>query len=214
MLLCPSMMCANYDNLKSEIIALSEAGSDIFHVDIMDGSFVPNYAMGLEDIKCIKRNTDKPVDVHLMVNNPSEVLDIFIDAGADIVYVHPETDVHIAKTLLAIREKGKKSGIAINPGTSISTVECILPLCDYILVMTVNPGFAGQKYLDFVDEKIEKLVELKYKYSYKIMIDGACSPQVISEKSKKGVEGFVLGTSALFNKGRDYKDLMHELRAL
>ncbi len=151
MLLCPSIMCANYDNLKEEIVTLDQAGVDIFHVDIMDGTFVPNYAMGLEDLKCIRRNTSKPIDVHLMTSNPSAMVDLFAKEGADIIYVHHETDVHIAKTLGKIKELGKQAGLAVNPGTSYEIIKPVLSLCDYVLVMTVNPGFAGQKYLPLVD---------------------------------------------------------------
>lgn len=153
-LLCPSMMCADYNSLQTEVRRLNETEADIFHVDVMDGSFVPNYAMGLEDLKCIRKNTGKKVDVHLMVDHPETAVEVFGNAGADIIYVHPETDRHIARTLTRIRNMGIAPGIAINPGTSIESVIELLPLVDYILVMTVNPGFAGQKYLDFVNGKI------------------------------------------------------------
>ena len=151
-LLCPSMMCANYGHLASEVRALDDAGADIFHCDIMDGSFVPNFTMGVMDVQTIRRYTDKPVDCHLMIENPSSKVDWFIDVGADILYIHPESERYVVKTLAHIKERGAYAGIAINPDTSIASVSDMLNLCDYVLVMTVNPGFAGQKFINYRQE--------------------------------------------------------------
>ena len=125
------MMCANFANLEKDTKDLEVAGVDIFHMDIMDGSFVPNFGMGLQDYELIRSVTDKPLDVHLMVQNPSNYVEMFSDLGADIIYIHPEADIHPARTLDKIRAKGKKAGIAINPGTSIEAVIELLPLVDY-----------------------------------------------------------------------------------
>ncbi|RCW16906.1 ribulose phosphate epimerase [Streptococcus gallolyticus] len=214
LLLCPSMMCANFGNLQKEIQALDESGVDIYHCDIMDGSFVPNMTLGINDIKTIRQYTTKLVDCHLMIENPLEKVDWFIDAGADLLYIHPESERYMVKTLHHIKERGKMAGLAINPDTSIETITELLGLVDYILVMTVNPGFAGQKFIDFTKQKIAKLVNLKSMYAYKIIIDGACSPAVIQELSAVGVDGFVLGTSALFGKEKSYIELVKELRTL
>lgn len=210
-LLCPSMMCADFGNLSQEIELLEKAGADIFHIDIMDGKFVPNFGMGLQDLEFICKRAEIPTDVHLMIENPGEYVERFADMGVQIIYIHPEADVHSARTLQKIRDKGVKAGIAVNPGTVVETIMPLLSLADYVMVMSVNPGFAGQKYLDFVDEKIERLKQLQGRYSFRIMVDGACSPERI--KALKGVDGFVLGTSALFGKGRDYGELLSELRA-
>jgi ribulose-phosphate 3-epimerase len=137
---------------------------------------------------------------------------MFADLGAKIIYIHPESDNNAVRTLQTISEAGASPAIAINPGTSVETVRPLLGLAEYILVMTVNPGFAGQKYLSFVDEKIDLLLNLKSKYGYRIMIDGACSPQKIRELNKKGADGFVLGTAALFGKDRPYYEIIRELR--
>ena len=212
-LLCPSMMCANYDCLRSEVTTLNDAGADIFHCDVMDGEFVSNMSMGLQDIQCVRRNTNKMVDCHLMIENPGSKIQLFIDAGVDLIYIHPEAERYVVKTLAEIKKNGIQAGLAINPDTSVETIEEMLNLVDYVMVMTVNPGFAGQKYIEFVTNKIKKLVKMKDKYQYKIMIDGACSPQRIQELSELGCDGFILGTSALFGKEKDYKMAIEELRA-
>lgn len=180
----------------------------------MDGTFVPNMTMGIMDIQTIRKYTDKIIDCHLMIENPSNKVDWFMDAGADLIYIHPESERYVVKTLAHIKENGKLAGIAVNPDTSIESIEEMLNLCDYVMVMTVNPGFAGQKFIDFTKNKIDKLVKLKQKYGFKITIDGACSPQVIKELSDRGCDGFVLGTSALFGKNKSYNELVKELRAL
>lgn len=212
-LLCPSMMCANYDCLRSEVTTLNDAGADIFHCDVMDGEFVSNMSMGLQDIQCVRRNTNKMVDCHLMIENPGSKIQLFIDAGVDLIYIHPEAERYVVKTLAEIKKNGIQAGLAINPDTSVETIEEMLNLVDYVMVMTVNPGFAGQKYIEFVTNKIKKLVKMKDKYQYKIIIDGACSPQRIQELSGLGCDGFILGTSALFGKEKDYKMAIEELRA-
>lgn len=213
-LLCPSMMCANFENLGAEVDKLENAGADIFHLDIMDGQFVPNFGMGLQDIELICEKAKIPVDVHLMIENPGNYIDKFADLGVSIIYIHPEADVHTMRTLQKIKDHNVGTGIAINPGTAAETIEPLLSLTDYVMVMSVNPGFSGQQYMECVDEKIDKLLELKKKYDFEIMLDGACSPQRIKALSHKGVKGFVLGTSALFGKEKPYNELMKELRKL
>ena len=147
-----------------------------------------------------------------MMENPSTKVDWFIQAGADIIYIHPESERYVVKTLSHIREMGAKAGIAINPDTSVSSISEILNLCDYVLVMTVNPGFAGQAFIDFTRKKIEQLVELKDEFGFKVMVDGHCSQDVIEDLSHLGADGFVLGSSALFGKEKTYKQLINELR--
>lgn len=214
-LLCPSMMCADFSSLKDEIENLEKSGIDIFHLDVMDGSFVPNFGMGLQDIEYICKTATKLCDVHLMIENPSKYIDKFAKLGVNIIYIHPETDSHACRTLQMIRDAGVKSGIAVNPGTSFETVKNLLHLCDYVMLMSVNPGFAGQKYLDFVTPKFKKFVDESNNYGgYDVMIDGACSPDKIQMLSKIGVKGYILGTSALFGKDKSYKEIIDELRGL
>jgi len=215
-LLAPSMMCADFSSLENEVMALEEAGVDIFHIDFMDGNFVPNFGMGLQDLEHIRRLTGKTIDVHLMIQNPSVYIELFAEKGVDIIYFHPEVDLHPPRTIEHIRSKNVQPGIAINPGTSIETIKPLLSLVDYVMVMTVNPGFAGQKYLSFVNEKIDKLIKLQdySKHNYDILVDGAISPEKVQELSKIGVKGFVLGTSSLFNKKESYKSVIKKLRNL
>lgn len=215
-LLFPSMMCANFSSLEQEITDLNNADIDSYHIDIMDGKFVPNFGMGLQDLEFIRSATNKMIDIHLMIDNPSAYIDLFAEKGADIIYVHPEADVHVTRTIEHIRARGVKPGIAINPGTSVETIELLLGLVDYVMVMTVNPGFARQEYLSFVNTKIEKLIELKNETenTYQILVDGAISPNKVENLSKIGVDGFVLGTSSLFGKDDTYQTIIKQLREL
>ncbi|MHC5227039.1 ribulose-phosphate 3-epimerase [Enterococcus sp. LJL99] len=210
-LLCPSMMCADFSNLQKEVEELDNSGADIFHVDIMDGHFVPNFGMGIQDFSLIRSSTEKEVDVHLMIQDPSRYVELFADLGADIIYVHPESDQQISRTLEMIRKKDKKVGIAINPGTSIFSIQELLPLIDYLMIMTVNPGFAGQQYLDYVKKKLEYVTSIKQQYKFQVMVDGAISAEKITSLDKIGVDGFVLGTSALFGKKESYEKILNQL---
>ena len=214
MILCPSMMCADYAQLKQEIQKLETAGTDIFHCDVMDGSFVPNITMGLMDVKAVRALTKAMVDVHLMIDHPAEKIDWFLNAGADLIYIHPEAEPQTMKTLMYIRAHGKLSGLAINPDTSVSSIMELLPHCDYILIMSVFPGFAGQSFIQSVDAKIRDIINLKQEYGYQIVLDGACSPEVIKKYHLLGVDGFVLGTSALFKGEGSYAEKMEKLRSL
>ena len=210
--LSASMMCANYANLEREVKELEKAGIDSFHIDIMDGSFVDNFGMGYQDMAYIKNNTNKTVDAHLMVKNPYNYLDILFKLGIDIIYIHPEVDPDPGTTIEKIKNTGAQAGIAINPGTSIASIEELLNTADRVLVLGVNPGHAGRKYLDYVDNKIQKLLHLKEIYNYEIILDGAVTAERIEKWHKLGVNGYILGTATLFRKDTTFKKSIENIR--
>ncbi len=212
--LMASMMCADYTNLEREVKLLDEGGIDSFHIDIMDGRYVQNFAMSLNDLKCIRSLTDKPLDVHLMVEHPLNTIGLFTDnlREGDTVYIHPEAEYHPSTTLQKIIDAGMIPGIAINPGTSIETVRMMLRIVKKVLVMSVNPGNAAQMFLPYVREKYDQLLKLKDEMGFDIYWDGACGADKIKEYAPLGVKGFVLGTTLLFGKGRDYADTIRRIR--
>ena len=214
--LTASMMCANYSNLEKEVRELEEGGIDSFHIDIMDGSYVHNFAMSLNDMCCIRNLTDKPLDVHLMVDHPSRTIDLFLKhlRQGDVVYIHPEAEYHPAAALQKVIDAGLTPGIAINPGTSVENVYEILRLVKKVLVMVVNPGNAGQMFLPFVGKKITKLLALKDEMDFELCWDGSCSEDKIKEFAPRGVKSFVLGTSLLFGKDRPYGEILRSVRDL
>ena len=211
-----SMMCANYGNLEEEVKNLAEGGIDSFHIDIMDGRYVPNYAMSLNDMRYIAHATDKPLDVHLMVEHPNNNINLFLKnlRKGDTVYIHPEAEYHPSTTLQSIIDAGLIPGIAINPGTSVETVTEMLRIVEKVLVMSVNPGNAGQMYLPYVGKKITKLLSIKEDMGFEIYWDGACSADKIQEDAPKGVKGFVLGTTLLFGQDRTYEETLKKIHNL
>ena len=212
--LTASMMCANYGNLQNEIRQLDESGIDSFHIDIMDGRFVPNYAMSLNDMKYIASATKKPLDVHLMIEHPNNNVQLFLNnlRPGDTVYIHPEAEYHPSTTLQKIINAGMVPGIAINPGTSVETVYEMLRIVKKVLVMTVNPGNAGQMYMPYVGKKISRLLLLNGEMRFRLYWDGACSADKILKFAPMGMDGFVLGTTLLFGKKRSYKEIIQEIR--
>ncbi|MCF0127914.1 MAG: ribulose-phosphate 3-epimerase [Pseudobutyrivibrio sp.] len=211
-----SMMCADYLHLGDEVKALEEAGIDSFHIDIMDGRYVDNFAMSLYDLAAIARATTKPLDVHLMIEHPYNSVDMFLRhlREGDTVYIHPEAEYHPSTTLQKIINAGMIPGIAINPGTSIETVMEMLHIVDKVLVMSVNPGNAGQMYLPYVGDKVRRLTELKDEMNIEVVWDGACSMEKIEQYAPMGVDAFVLGTTVLFGHKRSYGEIISELKKM
>lgn len=214
--LMASMMCADYSNLGKEVKELENAGIDSFHIDIMDGRYVQNFAMSLNDLKCIRSLTNKPLDVHLMVEHPINTIDLFTRSlkKGDTVYIHPEAEYHPSTTLQRIIDAGLTPGIAINPGTSIEEVKMLLRIVDKVLVMSVNPGNAAQMFLPYVREKYDELLAVKDQMNIKIYWDGACGADKILEYAPLGVDGFVLGTTLLFGKAKTYAETLKNIREL
>ena len=214
--LMASMMCADYGNLEKEVKNLEEGGIDSFHIDIMDGRYVPNFAMSLNDMRYIAKTSGKPLDVHLMIEHPNNRIDLFLNnlRKGDTIYIHAEAEYHPSTTLQSIINAGMVPGIAINPGTSVETVMEMLRIVKKVLVMSVNPGNAGQMYLPYVGKKITKLLSMKEDMDFEIYWDGACSADKILEYAPKGVAGFVLGTTLLFGKEQAYGETLQNIREL
>ncbi len=216
--LMASMMCADYRNLEKSVTELDQGGIDSFHIDIMDGRYVPNYAMSLNDLQCIRSLTKKPLDVHLMVEHPNNTIEIFINSlkKGDTIYIHPEAEYHPSTTLQKVINAGLIPGIAINPGTSIETIYEMLRIVDKVLVMSVNPGNAGQMYLPYVGTKIDNLLKMREEMKFEVYWDGACSWDKIEQYAPKGVKGFVLGSTILFKKKTKYSytEILKAIRKL
>lgn len=214
--LTASMMCADFGNLEREVRDLSRGGIDSFHIDIMDGRYVPNFAMSLNDMRYIARTAKRPLDVHLMIEHPNDNIELFIKdlRKGDTVYIHPEAEYHPSTTLQKIINADMVPGIAINPGTSVETVMEMLRIVKKVLVMSVNPGNAGQMYLPYVGKKITKLLAIKDDMGFDVYWDGACSADKILAYGPRGVRGFVLGTTLLFGKVRPYGEILQDIRQL
>jgi ribulose-phosphate 3-epimerase len=197
--IAPSILSADFAHLAAEIQAVERAGASILHVDVMDGRFVPNITIGLPVVKAISRATRLPIDAHLMIAEPGQYAEQFVKAGAQMVSIHIEADPHAHRTLSAIRAAGAQAGVAINPGTSLSAIEESLKFADYVLLMSVNPGFGGQK---FIPESLDKLRRLRRMVDERglktrIEIDGGIDADNIAEIAAAGAEIIVSG-SAIF----------------
>ena len=215
-ILTASMMCSDFGNLEREVKSLEDAGIDSFHIDIMDGRYVNNFAMSLYDMAYIAKASDIPLDVHLMLEHPRNNISLFLKElrPGDTVYIHPEAEYHPSTTLQKIIDAGMHPGIAINPGTSVETVKEMLRIVDHVLVMAVNPGNASQMFLPYVGEKVEHLIELREKMGFKLFWDGACGAERMKEYAYHGMDGFVLGTTLLFGKKTPYKEIIKSVRDL
>ncbi|MBO4456427.1 MAG: ribulose-phosphate 3-epimerase [Butyrivibrio sp.] len=214
--LTASMMCADFGNLEKEVRELEAAGIDSFHIDIMDGRYVHNFAMSLYDMASIARISSKPLDVHLMIEHPRNNIDLFLSAlrKGDTVYIHPEAEYHPSATIQKIIDYGMHPGIAINPGTSVESVKEQLRIVDKVLVMAVNPGNASQMFLPFVGEKVDALLHLRKKMGFELWWDGACGADRMKEYVPKKMDGFVLGTTVLFGKSATYAEIIPAIKEL
>ncbi len=200
--IAPSILSADFAKLGEEINAIEEGGATIVHFDVMDGKFVPNITIGLPVLKSIRKATKLKIDAHLMIEEPGRYAVQFVENGADMVSVHVEADAHLHRTLTSIRDAGALAGIVINPATSLFAIEEALPFADFVLVMSVNPGFGGQSFIPSSVEKVRKLKSLivKRNLSTRIEIDGGIDKTNIGEVAKAGAEIFVAG-SAVFGSG-------------
>ncbi len=197
--IAPSILNADLSNLSQQIRYVEIGGADWIHCDIMDGHFVPNITFGPPVVKAVKNSTRLPVDVHLMIDNAEKYLESFVENGADILTVHQEAQVHLNRTLTRIKELGIKAGVSVNPSTPVYSLHEVLELVDLILIMTVNPGFGGQSFIESTLRKVEQLSALRERNGYKFLIetDGGISKENILSVSNAGCDVFVVG-SAIF----------------
>jgi len=195
--ICPSILSADFSKLGEEIRIVEEAGADMIHCDIMDGSFVPNISFGPKIISDVRKITSLPLDVHLMINNSDSLIPEFIKAGADLISVHYENNIHLERTIKNIRDGGIKAGVVINPATPVFMLEDIIAEVNFVLLMSVNPGFGGQKFISNSFKKISQLKEMinESNKECKIEIDGGVSLHNITELCNAGVDMFVAGAS-------------------
>lgn len=215
-MLCPSMSCANFDCLGKEVRALDTAGADIFHVDIGDGELAPRLSMGICDLRSIRRNTNKRIDVHLYCNHPHRYIKDYADAGADIIYIFPESEHFAAIDLCMIRELGKSPDLGVGWGVAPETLSALLPLVDYVMVNIANPVAKQRLVLDFAWDVPRKLVYMREAggSNFRLLIDWAVSLEVISRAVSLGVDGFVLGTRGLFGQREDYATSLSRIHGL
>ena len=196
-LLAPSILSADLSNLAQQIRLVEMSGADWIHCDIMDGHFVPNITFGPVLVKAAKKSTKLPIDVHLMIKDPDKYLEDFRNAGADIISVHFEEVIHLNRTINRIKELGAKAGVVINPSTPVSSLKDIAEYIDLLLIMTVNPGFGGQKFISNSERRITEAVDLREKLNAKFLIevDGGVSSKNIKSILNAGCDVFVAGSS-------------------
>lgn len=213
--IAPSILSADFSKLGAEVQAIDQAGADWIHVDVMDGRFVPNLTIGPLVVEAVKKVTHKPLDVHLMIVEPDQLIPEFIKAGADSVTVHVEACTHLHRTIQLIKSFGKKAGVSLNPGTPITSIDAILEELDLLLIMSVNPGFGGQKFIQSTFDKIRtaKDMILKRDLSTLIEVDGGVTVDNIKSLSQTGVDVFVAGTAVFNNKEYpNYGDAIEALK--
>jgi ribulose-phosphate 3-epimerase len=212
--IAPSILSADFGRLAEEVRAAEAAGADYIHVDIMDGRFVPNISMGLPVVRALRAATKLPLDLHLMIVEPERYLEAFADAGADIISVHLEASPHLHRTVHQIRDLGKRASVAVNPHSSLGGLDVVLPDLDMVLLMTVNPGFGGQHFIDAVVPKIAELrdeIDTR-RLNVDIEVDGGIAPDTVTAVVAAGANVLVAGSSVFGAPGHDYAGAVQALR--
>jgi ribulose-phosphate 3-epimerase len=213
-LIAPSILSADFARLGEEVRAIDEAGADWIHIDVMDGHFVPNLTIGPGVVKALRPHTAKPFDVHLMISPVDPFLEAFAEAGADIITVHPEAGPHLHRTVQRIKALGKKAGVSLNPATPAKALDYVLADLDLVLVMTVNPGFGGQKFISGQLRKIEAVANriAKEKFDVRLEVDGGIDPDTAPQAIAAGADVLVAGTAAFRGGPSHYADNIRALR--
>lgn len=211
--IAPSILSADFSRLGEEVRAVEQAGADYIHIDVMDGHFVPNITIGPMIVKAVRKMTQLPLDVHLMISDPDRFLDEFAKCGADILTVHAEAVIHMHRTIQFIRSLGVRAAVSLNPATPLDVLEYVLEDLDMVLLMTVNPGFEGQKFIPSVLPKITRLREMAVARgcSLEIEVDGGIGPDSIARVSSAGADVFVAGSAIFYSE--DYGKTIHQMRA-
>jgi len=204
-LVSASLMCSNFRSLEKELKEMEESHVDYIHFDIMDGNFVPNYTLGPCLMKAVQNMSSLPIDAHLMIEKPERYIETFAESGCKLISIHQEACIPLHRTVEKMKEKGIKAGVALNPATSLSTLEEILSELDFVLIMTVEPGFAGQKLIPYTIEKIAKLKKIieSRKLKTRIQVDGNVSFENAKKMVKAGASILVAGSSSIFSKETD-----------
>lgn len=212
--LAPSILSADFARLGEQVRAASEGGAAVIHVDVMDGHFVPNLTIGPPVVKSLRKVTKLPLDCHLMIDNPDEFIPVFAEAGADWISVHQEVCLHLNRTLHLIKSHNCLAGVVINPATPVETLAEVLDIVDYVLVMSVNPGFGGQKFIPGTLHKMRRLAEIRSQrgLSYRIEVDGGVSHDTVADVVRAGAEVLVAG-NAVFGSGDPTKNVQALVKA-
>ena len=210
--LYPSLLSADFLQLQKELKALEDAGVDGVHFDVMDGQFVPNISIGLPILEAVRKGTDLPIDVHLMIEEPEKYVELFATQGADMISVHVEATPHIHRVIQQIKKTNVKAGVVINPGTSVDAIIPVLKMVDYVLVMTVNPGFGGQTFIQESIDKLDQLDNMKKELnlSFEIEVDGGINDETVATVIEHGATMLVAGS--YFFKQKDYKQVTQTLK--
>jgi ribulose-phosphate 3-epimerase len=211
--LAPSILSADFAHLADAVHAVTEGGASVLHVDVMDGHFVPNITIGPPVVASLRKATNLPLDVHLMIENPDQFIPAFVDAGADWISVHQEACVHLHRTLELIHSHDANVGVVINPATPVAMLEDVLDMVDHVLVMSVNPGFGGQKFIPMALEKARKLAAMRTerRANFRIEMDGGIAPETVTQAVRAGVEILVAG-NAVFGHGNPKENARNLLK--